>query len=72
MLIILWMKYCLYLRLMMTMSEEDPGIIEDGYQYAKRNRYIAAPYCDKRIPKLHRTIKKVYELNYRCSDNCML
>ena len=35
MLIILWMKYCLYLRLMMTMSEEDPGIIEDGYQYAK-------------------------------------
>ena len=44
MLIILWIKYCLYLRLKLTMSEEDPGIIEDGYQYTKRNHYIAAPY----------------------------
>ena len=25
-------------------SEEDPDIIEDGYQYTKRNRYIVAPY----------------------------
>ena len=57
---------------MMTMSEEDPSIIEEGYQYAKRNRYTAAPYCDERIPKLHRTIKKAYELNYRCGDNCIL
>ena len=72
MLIMLWMKYCLYLRLMMTMSEEDTSINEEGYQYAKRNRYTAAPYCDERNPKLHRTIKKAYELNYRCSDNCML
>ena len=42
MLIILCMKFCLYMRLMMTKSEEDPRITEDGYQYAKRNCCIAA------------------------------
>ena len=32
MLIIWWIKYCLYLRVMVTKSEEDPGILENGYQ----------------------------------------
>ena len=40
---LLWMNYCLFLRVTMTKSEEDPGILENWYQYAKRNRQIAAP-----------------------------